>query len=155
MSKKKVFPPPITNRAVFCVNCFTNGYCLKHQAFMATDLDINNPDFLRDLRSYVLSLGVTCDQWADYLADAYRDYAGRILDAAGQEVFLDMEVFEVPNIRYWFRDWCNTPCPETTVPRIRRETRERVRVLATILRACNPKAALMWGVRAANDNTAD
>lgn len=116
------------------------------------DTKLDNPEFIRDLRRYTASLGISCDQWLDFLSDTYRDYPGRIMDQTGREVFLDMEVFEEPNIRYWFRDWCNTPCGNNVVPRIRSEARERIRVLATILRAANPKAALMWGVRAANDN---
>ncbi|WP_417449549.1 hypothetical protein [Kordiimonas sp.] len=138
-----------------CIRCLCLGYCRKRAAKLVVDGELNNPDFIRDLRSYTSSLEVSCDQWQDYLADLYRDYPGQILDQHGREVFLDMEVFEVPNIRYWFRDWCNTPCPTNIVPRLRAEARTRVQVLATILRAHNPGAATTWGVRAANDNEPD
>ena len=73
-------------------------------------------------------------------------------DAKRNEIYLNMQEFERLHIREWFRDFCCTPCSPDVEPRVRGEAKERVRILATILKAHNPDEALIWGVRAANDN---
>jgi hypothetical protein len=55
-------------------------------------------------------------------------------------------------IRYWFRDFCRV-VERDVIPHVRCEAWERVRILASILRARDPDAARMWGLRAANDNS--
>ena len=71
--------------------------------------------------------GVYGESWAA------GDLRGCIVDQAGRTVFLDMEVFEAPHIRDWFRDFCCTPCPSHITPYVRGEAKECVRILATIL----------------------
>jgi hypothetical protein len=80
------------------------------------------------------SLNVSSYHWLDFLTDLYRDYRGCIVDEMGRTVLLDMEVFEVPHIRDWFRDFCCTQCPPHITPYVRGEAKERVRILATIMR---------------------
>mgnify|MGYP003633463004 FL=1 len=117
-----------------------------------TDKELANPDFIRDVKSSARRLGIMPHAWLDALSDMYCHYKGCIVDSSGLEILLDLEPLERPHIREWFRDWVCAPLDSGTYPRVRRESRERIRVLATILRACFPDCARMWGVRAANDN---
>lgn len=135
-----------------CRACRRHGFCRKLACQIVTDDELNDPEFLRDVRAAALAEGVSADAWLEHVNDLYRDFRGWISDARGAEVLLDMEEFERPFIREWFRDFCCTPCAPDIKPRIRDVARERVRVLATILRAAHPAKALLWGVRAANDN---
>ena len=135
-----------------CHHCTRHGFCCNRTAKLFTNKELSKPDMIRDIRAYAYSLSIPYTRWHEYAVNLYRDYQGWICGPGGNEVLLDTEVFEADNIAYWFRAFCCTPCPDDVVPYVRGEARERVRVLATILRAANPKAALMWGVRAANDN---
>jgi hypothetical protein len=136
-----------------CAQCLPLGYCRRLQSKVVSDAELSNPEFIRDLRGHAYGRGFTRDAWLDKLANFYRDYPGTITDENGTEVMLDMEVFEHPGIRDWLRDFACTPCPVEVTPRVRREAWERVRVMATILRAHAPEEASQWGVRAANMNT--
>lgn len=135
-----------------CIKCLNIGYCPNVKTRRVNGENLT-PAFIHDLRGFTASLPVNFRQWRDYLANEYRDYPGMIVDADGQEVFLNMSVFELPNIEYWFRDFACTPCSPSITPRLRVEACERVQVMATILRARNPQAAAFWGrMNAANDN---
>lgn len=136
-----------------CGACIALGYCCQLRAKLVSDDELNNPEFIRDLRAWTYQLDIGPDHWLDYLSDQYRDYAGTVVDD-GEPVFLDLEELERPDIKYWFRDFCCTPCSPEVKPRVRREARERVRVLATILRAVFPGHANSWGLRGDNDNEA-
>ena len=137
-----------------CTSCICLGYCIKRKSRLVSDREMT-PHFVRDLRMYAHSLSIPYTAWRDYITDEYRDYEGWVATPSGKETSLDMEVFETDSIQYWFRDFCCTPCPDDIVPYVKDSAPERVRILATILRARNPKAALMWGIRAANDNDKD
>lgn len=134
-----------------CATCLTLGYCRKKNTVLVSDRQLENPDFLIDLRAFTADLKISPDHWVDFLIDTYRDYRGRIIHQ-GNEVFLDTEALEATSIREWLRDWACTAVPEGVRPRLREESRERIRVLATILATRFPFEASMWGVRAANDN---
>ncbi|WP_084397123.1 hypothetical protein [Henriciella aquimarina] len=134
-----------------CWHCLGLGYCRKTTTLLVTDKRMENPDFLVDLRAFTVGLNISPDHWLDFLTDAYRDYRGRIVHQ-GHEVFLDTQALEAASIREWFRDWACTPVRDGAQPRLREESRERIRVLATILSTRFPFEASMWGVRAANDN---
>ena len=135
-----------------CTQCITQGFCIKLNAKLITDKELSNPDMIRDIRSYAYGLNIPYTAWHEHIANLYRDYRGWIAGPDGKEVLLDTDVFETGNIQYWFRAFCCTPVSDDITPYVRSEARERVRVLATILRAYDPGAALMWGVRAVNDN---
>nr|WP_321361396.1 hypothetical protein [uncultured Hyphomonas sp.] len=119
-----------------------------------TEADIANPEFIRDLKNYTAALaetqGLTCYNWLDWLTDEYRDLQEPIVDGSGRLVFLNMEVFElpetdtVPSISYWFRDFC-TRVPPHVRPHVRVEVRDRVIVLATILMARDPTGTRHFG----------
>lgn len=126
-------------------------FCPNTRVKLFSNAKIENPDFLRDLRDFTSSLNLSPDHWVDYLVDLYRDYQGMVT-SKGTEVFLDTEAFEANSIREWFRDWACKPLAPNQEPRLREESRERIRVLATILATRFPFEASMWGVRPANDN---
>jgi len=133
-----------------CAPCFLQGYCSRLIARPVTGAELRNGEFVRDLRLYASQLRIACDRWTNYLIDAYRDHPGIIVTSSGAEIELDTSVFDNPHQRYWFRDFCK-PVPAGVIPHIRREARERVRVMATILRAIDPRGTALWGIRAAND----
>ena len=135
-----------------CFDCLPDGICRNERIALVSDKALSDPEFIRDLRSFAYGLKVSSYHWHDFLCDLYRDYPGCIINENGEEVFLDMHVFEVPSIRDWFRDFCCTPVPATITPYVRGEARERARILATILKASYFQEAMMWGVSAANDN---
>lgn len=116
-----------------CSLCIIENTCT--QSRLVTDRELSDPAFIRRLRDDCYRLNISSYQWLDFLTDQYRDLRGCIVDERGRTVFLDMDVFEVPHIRDWFRDFCCTPCPPHITPYVRGEARERVRVLATILRS--------------------
>ena len=137
-----------------CINCYGQGFCRRLSARLVTDAELSNPAFVCDLRSHAARMNISPDHWARFLVDTYRDYPGVILNTDRREVSLDLEVFDDPNIRYWFRDTACVPCEPGITPRVRIEARERFRLMATLLRAIDPVAGAFWGVRAANDGPA-
>lgn len=136
-----------------CFNCLPDGVCHNQQTVLVSDEELSKPAFIRDLRNFTHDLRISSYHWHDFLCDLYRDYPGCIIDDNGQEIFLDMHVFEVPSIRDWFRDFCCKPVPANITPYVRGEARERVRVMGTILQASFPRRSLLWGLRVANDNS--
>ena len=135
-----------------CVHCLTLGYCKNSTRQLVRDAQLEDPEYLRDLRNFTASLEISADHWLDYLVDMYRDFSGRIV-SNGQDVFLDTQEFEkISSTREWLRDWACVRVPDHIRPRLREESRERIRVLATILSTQFPFEAGMWGVRPANGN---
>lgn len=115
-----------------CALCIIEDRCERTR--LVTDRELADPVFIRALRDLCFSLNVSSYHWLDFLTDLYRDAHGCIVDESGCTVFLNMDVFEIPHIRDWFRDFCCTPCPPHITPYVRGEAKERVRALATILR---------------------
>lgn len=106
-------------------------------------------EFLRKMKNYCSTLEeynqdtkkferIRPCRWLDWLTDEYRDLRVNITDESGGEAFLDMEVFEVPSIDFWFRDFCKK-VPSHIEPRLRPESEGRVITMATILRARDPE----------------
>lgn len=135
-----------------CTQCFTLGYCRKATTPLVSEKRLESPDFLIDLRAFTASLNISPDHWLDFLVDTYRDYRGRIVHR-GQEVFLDLNELESKSIKTWFRDFTNKPVADGVRPRLREESRARIRILTTILATRFPHEVSMLGVRAANDNS--
>ena len=137
---------------LLCPACRLDGYCSRLVTQIVTDDELNNPEFVRDVRALAYTLYVEPIDWLDYLDALYQDYRGWISDGSSEEVFLDMEEFDRSYIEDWFERFCCTPCPANVTPRVQERSQERVRIVATILRARFPERAMLWGVRAANDN---
>lgn len=138
-----------------CIYCLSRGFCHQLKSPLVRNCQIGNSDYIRDLKAFAYTLGIKGGDWQDFLSDLYRDYPGWITKPNGTEALLDMGEFERPFIREWFRDFCCTPCPDHVTPRVQTKALERVRILATILTASFPHAALFWGIRADNDNDAE
>ena len=117
---------------------------------LVTDDELSQPQFVRGLRATARALGYSASEWVDRLSDIYRDFSGLVIDEYGNEVMLDLEAFEFEHARTWFRDQINAPMAEGVSPRLRAESKERLRILGTILRMVFPREALGW--LAANDN---
>ncbi|CDO60032.1 hypothetical protein BN1012_Phect1818 [Candidatus Phaeomarinobacter ectocarpi] len=119
---------------------------------LVTNKELDNPEFIRDVREYMADLPVSSWAMLDYLLDGYRDFQGWVYHPlTGAHLFLDIdEVIECDH-REWFRDLCR-PIPPETKPFLRPATRDRFRVAATILRLMDRKGTAHWGLRAANDN---
>lgn len=129
------------------------GCCIRRNAKLVSNKEMDNPEFIRDVRTYLSQLPVSTWSMRDYLIDAYRDYPGEVIHPlTGQAVYLDLEEFVECDLRDWFRDLCK-PIEPGRVPYIQNKTRDRFRTVATILRAADPVGTMMWGKRAANDNT--
>ncbi|MCI4663728.1 MAG: hypothetical protein MRY74_03310, partial [Neomegalonema sp.] len=139
-------------RTMLCNQCVVGEVCRCRSAWLVSDAELSNPEFIRDVRAFAHALGVAPDAWRDYLSNLYRDYPGAILMRAGVEIFLDMSEFERPNIHSWFDHFCCAPCPDHVTPYLRQEAWERGRVLATILRARFPEKAAFWGLAGLADN---
>ena len=137
-----------------CGYCYSADFCRNLTVRLVTDAELDNTDFHRDLRNHAYRLHLSPDRWATFLIDTYRDYPGTVRDGDGAAVDLNLKEFDDPNLRYWFRDTICTPLPAEVTPRVRCEARERFRILATLLKAIDPVAASLWGVRGANDSPA-
>lgn len=156
-------------------SCLIAGHCSGPHASVVTDAELQNIHFVHDLLSYAQNLKLKPAEWRAYLTQQYASYDGRILGKDGEEEFLDMDVFEVEDellfaandvkgaaqqvtianaaIREFFDYWLCRPETPKRLP-FSEQTRERLRVVATILRAQNPQEAQFWGLsgKAANDN---
>ena len=149
----------------------------NQSVLIVTNEELQNSLFINDVLNYAQDLRIAAEDWREYLTSEYARLNVCIIDANGDEVFLDMEVFEIDDellfaandnkeideqirkadkaITNWFENWLCNPTPKfanhlTTLDK------ERLRVVATILRTANPHAAIMWGIqgKAANDNKA-
>ena len=144
------------------------GFCRRLIVRVVSDDELSNPEFVRDVRTFAAALPLCSYQWLTFLEDTYRDFLGRIVCVNGETLELDIDTAFFPNldlesvsekemidarerVRFWFRDFLK-PIAEESAPHIKAVARERVRVVATLLRARFPKESALWGVRAANDN---
>ncbi|MEM6413523.1 MAG: hypothetical protein AAF720_02575 [Pseudomonadota bacterium] len=124
-----------------CSNCIIEGVCQARVVRLVSDAEIEDPNFVIKVRRLAATLSVPHDGWLEFLSRLYCDYDGIIVDKSGNETFLDLEVFEEPNIRFWFRDFCKAPVENV---RVKKKTRERIRTFATLLRAYFPKELGGW-----------
>lgn len=68
------------------------------------------------------------------------------MDEAGKKIFLDLEpLWETPD--EWWRDAIQTHVPRKHAIHLRRENRERLRIILSLFRASFPKQAEWWGKR--------
>ena len=60
-----------------CARCLSLGYCKNSTRQLVRDAQLEDPEYLRDLRNFAASLGISADHWLDHLMDMYRDFSGR------------------------------------------------------------------------------
>ena len=108
------------------------GFYVKGIVPVATERQVQNPDYVRALKNYAASLGISWRRWHQFLTDIYRDMPVIFVNDQNDEVFLDMEVFETASIDYWFRDFVKPVLPCTT-PIVRKEAKARVVVFASLM----------------------
>lgn len=120
----------------------------------STEEQILDPEFLRDARNYAAAYlveeSIQPHQMLDHITDIYRDLEERITDyctvlGCEQEVWLDMDVFEVPGIEDWLERFC-TWVPDHIQPYLTCATRGRAIALTSILRAADPEGTRYWGL---------
>ena len=133
-----------------CPICLDKAMREARLVKLVDDQELRTSHYLFDLRAFTSKLGVKPEQWPDYASDIYRDFDGFISDSEGNLISLNTQHLET--YPEWYRDWANEPVACGAIPRLRQESRARVRVLATILKIKFSREAAMWGVRAANDN---
>lgn len=131
---------------------------------LVTDVELRDPEFIRRVRAFSSSLQISPRHWLDYLLNEFARLDCVIVDASSRPVILRTEIFEptdadidagrAPLVRTRILEWFETmiakPCPPHIRPRVRRESIERFRIVATLLRALHRFEAMKWNV--ANDN---
>jgi len=137
-----------------CFECSSKGYCKKLKTYIVK-VDELTGEFMQDMKRHMRVLSfkhkLTPGMWFDFVTDAYRDYMGTMVNAEGEENFLDTEVFAEFDPRDFFRNLLRLDL-EAGSRRPRPETHSRLIVLASILKAHSPSETAYWGLRAANDN---
>ena len=136
---------------MLCGQCLLLGYCRRLRSYKVTETEIDTRQFVLNLKRHARDRNVSFGAWLDYLSQLYGDYPGRIVDPQGRETMLDMSVFEKPSIKYWFRDFIGKAPAPIMFDHLRTESRPRVIILGTVLRAWQPVKASLWGKRIAND----
>jgi len=118
---------------------------------LVTDEEIQNPLFRDDVKSFARKLRVPRRKMVDWLVDGYRDADVDIINDEGLAVFVDFEALEegegdlvTTRIADWLKDWLSEPTRQGA-SRLRPEAKERVRLIATLLRAIFPKESVVWG----------
>ena len=76
-----------------CLQCISLGYCQRLRSWLVTDKEIENPEFIRDIRMAANDEGISADSWLDHINRLYRDYRGWITVIGGGRIFLDMDEF--------------------------------------------------------------
>ena len=151
----------------YCAACTCPSLC-RRRARVVSDLELKNPEFIRDVREFGRALGKSPGEWLDYVLENYARFDGCIVNQDGRSVLLSTHIFlptdeEVDDgnaglienrMRNWFEETFVDPTPAHVTPQVRYPGSERFRIVATVLRAAYPVEAMMWGVRAANDNSA-
>jgi len=134
-----------------CNGLLVIGYCPICDVPMMTNKEMDDPEVIRDVRSYLRALPVSSWSMGRYLANGYlvslrEAYHPLTL----KRVHLDLNDFEENGYREWFRDLERPVAPETE-PYIQEGTRDRFRTMATVLRMIDPVGTAQWGLRPAND----
>lgn len=128
------------------------------------------PDLTRRVRTQAATVAMieslTPSDWCNFLHDLLRDLNVGFYNTAGQSVDLPIHVLGVSDheidigdadlvearIANWFAYICK-PVPAHVTPYVTRESRERFRVLASLLIAAYPEETAGWPrIIPANDN---
>ena len=141
----------------YCESCdqlLVVGYCPICDVPMVTNKEMDDPEFIRDVRQYLAKHEVSSWSLRNHLQDSYMDAMREVYHPLTRKRFdLDMSDFDGAGYREWFRD-LKRPIPPEHKPYIQARTRDRFRVMATVLRAIDPIGTAHWGLRPANDDAA-
>ena len=134
---------------------------------LVTARQLANPEFVRDVRNFAASKRLPRARLLDTFLEALARVDACFINEDGHPITLRFDcllptdqdidrgrgkIIEA-RIQNWLEETFTVPVPSHVTPHVRVEARERFRVIATILRAAYPQHAMMWGVRAANDNS--
>src|SRR5262245_1858944 len=75
-----------------CTSCTFHGSCLK-TAFIVGNRELASPEFRRDARNFVASLGIKQADLLDRILEFYARFDGCIVDAEGNPVRLETFIF--------------------------------------------------------------
>lgn len=106
--------------------------------------------YILGLRIAAYSLRITASFWPVFITNFWRDFQGILIDKSGNEVYPNLDALEDEYIREWFRDWICKPMAEGVRPRLRGESKERIILVGTTMKAMFEESAIEW--LAANDN---
>ena len=114
--------------------------------------ELDNPLWLSDAKEFIRKLQISRTKIRDYLADGLRDSKVILVELDGKRTHVEFHHLEKSDgddddsdgFEWWYKDWCK-PTPPGVTPRLRREARERVRAITTIVRMMFPKETSVWG----------
>lgn len=140
------------------------------RVFVYNDAELSCPTLTRKVRELAAAVAIIKNlsppAWHEHLTDLYRDLDVLFFNSVGQPAELAIGVFEVSDqdidvgngervrlrIAEWFERICE-PVPAHITPYVPKESRERFRVLATLLIASYPDQTATWPrMVPANDN---
>ena len=111
---------------------------------IVTDEELDDPYFLADVKTFAWKLRIPHRRFRDWFVDGVRDSEVELVDVFGNPADFNYEEIEREHVELWFRDWAKRPARHIH-PRLRRESRERIRLIATMLRMIFPKETSVWG----------
>lgn len=139
-----------------CEKCGARSPEAPSGVVVASESELRNPHYIRDLRAAVAAERLPRRLWRDAIADTLRDFAGAVLKA-------DRTPWEVPEIddhfpedddQRWVSDFAR-PLAEGKPFRMQGRVIERVRLIDLFFRIRHPELAATFGrPRSANDNAA-
>ena len=132
--------------------CKSAGSRLPEQArnrsptvYLVTDAELANDLLLADCQDFLRKIRHPRRRFVDWLVDGVRDSSARLLDGTGNPVEIDYDYLEKDHFDLWVRDWITLRSPEVR-RRVRAESRERVRLVITMLRMIFPRESAAWGL---------
>ena len=131
-----------------CNECDIKGFCVEIKIEVVKLSDLQNPQYVYDIRDFCFRLGISRDAWLERLTDWLRDFNGQFVDDAGRIVEIDLESFDTASIRYYFRDNCCARPNRNGF--VHPNALARFQVMASIIKARFPSVAETWGKRNVN-----
>ena len=133
----------------YCSECFAHGYCKCLTTRVTSNPELNNPDFVFDVKTNIHSLEMGPKTLREHLHNVIRDMHGGFYDLCDEnvEVQFDLGFLETEDGLEWLKSMCDQPPAPGTRCHVRKERWEDFRAVSSILRAADPIRALGWGAR--------
>lgn len=112
------------------------GVCRKAFALYVSEQTIRDPEVRLRCQNYMVDLAMPYRKLVDWIIHALRDFNGRYRDEQGNVVPVPgIASILTPASEFWFRDMIENGKWQTVddVPRLRRETVARWRLIATVV----------------------